>query len=258
MRSVTYSMGVSLDGYIAGPDGGFDWTAPGEEVFRFWIDEIREVGVHLLGRKLYETMLYWETADQDPSLADSELEWAALWKPLPKVVFSTTLPAVQGNADLADITADIPSGSAAAERAAEPAGTPARTLAKAVRRSGICMLIAFALVGVVALIGEEAWIPLAFFPGVAAVIAASGFLGYGVADAWQERRSRKQLPPRPRWDGRGLEGGRPGSTGRDLAPPGTRTDQTRVELRTHRPGRRYPSGQGSRAPRRVRPIPGAV
>jgi hypothetical protein len=67
-------------------------------------------------------------------------------------------------ADLADITADIPSGSAAAERAAEPAGTPARTLAKAVRRSGICMLIAFALVGVVALIGEEAWAPPGLFP----------------------------------------------------------------------------------------------
>ncbi|GGX18494.1 hypothetical protein GCM10010383_55620 [Streptomyces lomondensis] len=101
MRSVTYSMSVSLDGYIAGPDGGFDWTAPDEDVFRFWIDDIREVGVHLLGRRLYETMLYWETADQDPSLDDSMLEWAALWKPLPKVVFSTTLSAVQGNARLA-------------------------------------------------------------------------------------------------------------------------------------------------------------
>src|SRR5215813_11884687 len=101
MRSVTYSMGVSLDGYIAGPDGGFDWTAPDEEVFRFVTDEIREVGVHLLGRRLYETMLYWETADQDPSLDDSMLEWAAIWKPLPKVVFSTTLSAVQGNARLA-------------------------------------------------------------------------------------------------------------------------------------------------------------
>jgi dihydrofolate reductase len=56
-------MSVSLDGYIAGPDGGFDWTPPDEEVFRFWIDEIRQVGVHLLGRRLYETMLYWETAD---------------------------------------------------------------------------------------------------------------------------------------------------------------------------------------------------
>jgi len=64
-------------------------------------DEIRQVGVHVLGRRLYETMLYWETADQDPSLDDSMLEWAAIWKPLPKVVFSTTLPAVQGNARLA-------------------------------------------------------------------------------------------------------------------------------------------------------------
>ena len=100
MRSVTYSMGVSLDGYIVGPDGSFDWTPPDKEVFRFWIDEIRGVGVHLLGRKLYETMLYWETA-QDQSLDDAEIEWAAIWKPLPKVVFSTTLSAVQGNARLA-------------------------------------------------------------------------------------------------------------------------------------------------------------
>src|SRR5437588_3565415 len=94
-------MGVSLDGYIVGPDGDFDWTAPDEDVFRFVIDEIREVGVHVLGRRLYETMLYWETADQDPALDDSMLEWAAIWKPLPKVVFSTTLSAVQGNARLA-------------------------------------------------------------------------------------------------------------------------------------------------------------
>ena len=101
MRSVTYSMGVSLDGYIVGPDGGFDWTAPDEEVFRFATDEIRQVGVHLLGRRLYQTMLYWETADQDPSLDDAMLEWAALWKAIPKVVFSTTLSSVQGNARLA-------------------------------------------------------------------------------------------------------------------------------------------------------------
>jgi dihydrofolate reductase len=100
MRSVTYSMGVSLDGYIVGPDGGFDWATPDEEVFRFVTDEIRSVGVHLLGRRLYETMLYWETADQDPSLDFSMLEWAVLWKALPKVVFSTTLSAVQGNSRL--------------------------------------------------------------------------------------------------------------------------------------------------------------
>lgn len=101
MRSVTYSMGISLDGYIVGPNGDFDWTDPDEEVFRFVTDEIREVGVHLMGRRLYETMLYWETADQDPSLDDSMLEWAAIWNPLPKVVFSTTLSTVQGNARLA-------------------------------------------------------------------------------------------------------------------------------------------------------------
>ncbi len=101
MRSVTYSMSMSLDGYIVGPDGGFDFGTLEPEVFRFWIDEIREVGVHLMGRRLYETMLYWETADEDPSLGDAELEWAALWKPLPKVVFSTTLSAVQGHARLA-------------------------------------------------------------------------------------------------------------------------------------------------------------
>ncbi|GHD86666.1 dihydrofolate reductase family protein [Streptomyces naganishii] len=101
MRSVTYSMNVSLDGYIVGPDGSFDWTAPDEEVFRYWTDDVRELGAHLLGRRLYESMLYWETADQDPSLGAPELEFAALWKALPRVVFSRTLSAVQGNARLA-------------------------------------------------------------------------------------------------------------------------------------------------------------
>ncbi|MFC7968608.1 dihydrofolate reductase family protein [Streptomyces cinereoruber] len=101
MRRVTYSMGVSLDGYVVGPDGGFDWSGPDEEVFRFWIEDIRGVGVHLMGRRLYETMLYWETADQDPSLDAPTREWISLWNPLPKVVFSTTLTEVRGNARLA-------------------------------------------------------------------------------------------------------------------------------------------------------------
>lgn len=101
MRSVTCSMGVSLDGYIVGPDGGFEWSAPDEEVFRFATDEVRQLGVHLLGRRLYETMLYWETADRDPSLSDAEREFAALWTSLPKVVFSRTLSAVEGSNRLA-------------------------------------------------------------------------------------------------------------------------------------------------------------
>jgi dihydrofolate reductase len=101
MRSVIYSMSVSLDGYIVGPDGSFDWTTPHEEVFRFVTDQTRELAVHVMGRRLYETMLYWETADQNPSLDFDTREWASVWKPLPKVVFSTRLVAVEGNARLA-------------------------------------------------------------------------------------------------------------------------------------------------------------
>ncbi|MBM7830855.1 dihydrofolate reductase [Agromyces cerinus] len=100
MRSVTYSMSASLDGYIVGPDGGFDWSVPDPEVFRLSFDEIRGVGVHLMGRKLYETMLYWETVDPG-DLDDAEREWTTLWNPLPKVVFSTTLSQVQGSSRLA-------------------------------------------------------------------------------------------------------------------------------------------------------------
>jgi dihydrofolate reductase len=101
MRSVTCSMNVSLDGYIVGPDGAIDWAPPDDEVFRFVTDETRGIGVYLLGRRLYETMLSWETADQDPSLDDARRAWAAVWNPLPKVVFSTTLSTVEGSARLA-------------------------------------------------------------------------------------------------------------------------------------------------------------
>ena len=101
MPKVTYSMSASLDGYIVGPDGRFDWTVPDKEVFRFWIDEIRGVGVHLMGRRLYETMLYWETADEDPSLGETEREFAGIWRRLPKIVFSSTLRHVEGNWRLA-------------------------------------------------------------------------------------------------------------------------------------------------------------
>ena len=100
MRSVVYSMSVSLDGYIAGPDGEIDWSVPDEELHRFHNDRVRDQGIQLLGRRLYETMLYWETADQNPSAHEVELEFARIWKPLPKVVFSRTLDEVEGNARL--------------------------------------------------------------------------------------------------------------------------------------------------------------
>ena len=105
MHRVTYSMGVSLDGFIVGPDGEIIAVPPpDEEMWPFLFDEIRGVGVHVMGRRLYETMLHWETPGQEASFDAFEREWASLWNPLPKVVFSTTLSAVQGSARLASGT----------------------------------------------------------------------------------------------------------------------------------------------------------
>jgi dihydrofolate reductase len=101
MRKLIYSMSVSMDGFIAGPDGEIDWSPPDEELHRFHNQHMRETGVELLGRRLYETMLYWETADENPSATDYELEFARLWKDTPRIVFSNTLEKVEGNARLA-------------------------------------------------------------------------------------------------------------------------------------------------------------
>ena len=96
-----YSMSVSVDGFIADSEGAFGWTAPNEEQFRFHIAQVGELGGYLCGRRLYETMLVWET---DPSMRDNELDaaFADVWCAIPKVVFSRTLGGVQGNARLAE------------------------------------------------------------------------------------------------------------------------------------------------------------
>jgi dihydrofolate reductase len=95
-----YSMSVSVDGFIADREGSFEWTGPTEELFRFHLALVSDLGGYLLGRRLYETMLVWET---DPSMRDNELgaAFADVWCAIPKVVFSRTLDSVQGNARLA-------------------------------------------------------------------------------------------------------------------------------------------------------------
>ena len=96
-----YSMSVSVDGFIADRDGAFEWSVPSEELFRFHIGLVGALGGVLCGRRLYETMLVWET---DPSLRASELgaAFADVWCAIPKTVFSRTLDSVQGNARLAE------------------------------------------------------------------------------------------------------------------------------------------------------------
>jgi dihydrofolate reductase len=96
-----YSMGVSVDGFIADREGAFGWSVPGEEQFRFHVAQTGDLGGFLCGRRLYETMLVWET---DPSLREGELDaaFADVWCALPKIVFSRTLDGVQGNARLAE------------------------------------------------------------------------------------------------------------------------------------------------------------
>ncbi|HEY6550546.1 MAG TPA: dihydrofolate reductase family protein [Solirubrobacterales bacterium] len=101
MRKVIYSMGVSLDGFIAGPEGEIDWTAPDEELHRFHNQQAQEIDAHFCGRRLYEVMVFWETADENPSAAEYELEFAHIWQAMPKIVFSNTLEKVEGNTRLA-------------------------------------------------------------------------------------------------------------------------------------------------------------
>src|SRR5918994_410308 len=108
VAKLMYSMNPSLDGFISGPDGNFDWSMPDEELHRFHNEQTTELGAHLLGRRLYETMVYWETADRIPGIPDYAREFALVWQRLPKVVFSSMLREVEGeNARLA--TGDLAS-----------------------------------------------------------------------------------------------------------------------------------------------------
>jgi dihydrofolate reductase len=101
MRKLIYSMGVSLDGFIAGPDGEIAVPAPGEELHRFHNQQARELGAHLYGRRLYEVMSYWDNfAEENPSAPEHELEFAEIWRDTPKIVVSTSLERAEGEARL--------------------------------------------------------------------------------------------------------------------------------------------------------------
>lgn len=96
MGRLIYSSIASLDGFIADEDGNFDWAEPDPEVHAFINEVERPVSTYLYGRRLYETMVYWETATSasEPPLGAVELDYAEIWRAAEKVVYSTTLDTV--------------------------------------------------------------------------------------------------------------------------------------------------------------------
>ncbi|HVG61469.1 MAG TPA: dihydrofolate reductase family protein [Hyalangium sp.] len=109
MGHIIYLMNVSLDGFVEGPDGKFDWGHSNEEVHQFHKQQVQDNSALLYGRRMYETMKVWQTLDTDPSVSDFMVEFARVWKSKPKIVFSTTLEKVGENCRLArgDIAAEV-------------------------------------------------------------------------------------------------------------------------------------------------------
>ena len=93
MTKLIYSMLTSLDGYTEDERGTFDWGAPDEEVHAYVNDLASRVGTYLYGRKMYETMVYWEHAHTVPGQPRVVLDWARLWQAADKIVYSKTLVA---------------------------------------------------------------------------------------------------------------------------------------------------------------------
>lgn len=94
MAQLIYTAIGSLDGYLEDADGSFAWAAPDDEVLAFINDEERPIGTYLYGRRMYQTMVFWEGAGCDPDLPKVVREYAAIWHAADKIVFSRTLRAV--------------------------------------------------------------------------------------------------------------------------------------------------------------------
>jgi dihydrofolate reductase len=93
MAKLIYSTIGSLDGYVADETGNFEWAAPDAEVHAFVNDLERPIGTYLFGRKMYETMVYWENPPVDDDTSPIERDYTAIWQAAEKIVYSTTLGA---------------------------------------------------------------------------------------------------------------------------------------------------------------------
>ncbi len=91
MAKLIYSAIASLDGYVEDDQGKFDWAAPDEEVFAFVNDLERPIGTYLYGRRMYETMVFWETASAGGDQPAVIRDFAQIWRAAEKIVYSRTL-----------------------------------------------------------------------------------------------------------------------------------------------------------------------
>jgi dihydrofolate reductase len=94
MGKLIYAMITSVDGYVSDPDGNFGWGAPEQEVHEFVTEQYQSIGTYLYGRRMYETMVFWETAHDEPDAPPYIVEYARDWQSKDKIVYSTTLPEV--------------------------------------------------------------------------------------------------------------------------------------------------------------------
>lgn len=110
MGKVVYLMNVSLDGFVETTDHSLDWANVDDELHTWFNDQARQAGAFVYGRRLYEVMAsYWPTAESDPNATPAMIEFARIWNPKPKVVYSSTLETVEWNSRLsrADVGEEI-------------------------------------------------------------------------------------------------------------------------------------------------------
>jgi dihydrofolate reductase len=138
MRKLTFGMNLSLDGYIAAPGDDLGWSMPSDELFGWWSDRVGATGLALYGRRLWETMSsHWPTADQQPGVTPAQTEFARRWREMPKVVFSSTIIAVDWNARLASGDAVTEIARLKTEDDGGPMDIGGATLAAAATRAGL-------------------------------------------------------------------------------------------------------------------------
>jgi dihydrofolate reductase len=101
MGRLIYSLNVSLDGYVETPSHGLEWANVDDELHAWFNDQAREIQASLMGRRMYQLMTaYWPTAESDPTATETMRDFARIWNPKPKIVFSNTLTTVEGNSRL--------------------------------------------------------------------------------------------------------------------------------------------------------------